>query len=377
MGTLLPSTIPTPLFLAVGFVIILLGLLAYSFFVTMFAMQIPDVKAQILAQMKRRALVLMHYSNRRAKFYCPKRDGKKQQENTLDLPDNLHTKFDPSGAGLEEVLGKTIMYNFYSKSTNSIPADAAKAVHDFKAFCGEKGILVNEELIDALVVENLDIQGVYTQPLLDRVLKNLPLPIRTEKEHWLDEDTLNTEYNRLVMRISELNELVKQTSDEEELKQIDSEILECNSSLELIGEKYKNLAKLKEIKQELSTTVSEIEYLESQKSNLIDEIDIMTGYLDPDTRKTIYTLTRLKEDLQKRVIREGLFIFPKVQDFVFAASSLNAAGMTEAISIAKSDAIMQNEKDQNGWTMENIAMLVILIIVLLVGSGLAYKMAFG
>lgn len=340
-------------------------------------MQIPDVKAQIRAQMKRSPLVLMHYSNRRAKFFCTKRGGKKQQQNTLNLPDDLGTKFDPSGAGLEEVVDKTIMYNYYSKATNSIPADAAKAVHDFKAFCGEKGIAVNEELIDALVVENLDIQGVYTQPLLDRVLKNLPLPIKTEKEHWLDEDTLNSEYNRLLMRISELGELKEQTTNEKELKQIDLEISDCNNAIALLDEKYQNLANLKELKQDLSSTIKEIEELQTRKAELVDEIDIMTGYLDPDTRKTIYTLTRLKEDLQNRVIREGLFIFPKVHDFVFAASSLNAAGMTEAISIAKADAIMQNQDDNAGWSIEKLGAIAMVFVIFFAGVALAYKIGWG
>lgn len=377
MSTLLPSTIPVPLLLAGAFVIIILGLTAYSFFVTLFAMQIPDVKAQIISQMKRRAFVLMHYSNRRAQGFCPKRKGKKQQENTLNLPDHLGTKFDPSGSGLEEIWGKSILYHFYSKSTNSMTPEQAKAVHDFSDFCAEKGIAVNEELIDVLVVENLDIQDVYTKTLLDRVLKNLPLPISTEKERWLNEDFLNSEYNRLKIKIAEFQEIRDETTDEKEIQKIEATITDYNANLTMLDEKYQDLAYFNELKKELAATTSEIDTLADRKHELIDEIDIVTGYLDQDTRKTIYTLKRLQEDLKKRVIREGQFVFPKVHDFVFAASSLNGAGMTEAISISKADAIMQNADDKKGFTLEVLFGGVIIIVILFFGLGLAYKTMFG
>jgi hypothetical protein len=51
--------------------------------------------------------------------------------------------------------------------------------------------------------------------------------------------------------------------------------------------------------------------------------------------------------------------------------------MTEAISIAKADAIMQNQQDNGGWNMAQLGTLVVIIIFALAGIGIAYKIAFG
>ena len=86
----------------------------------------------------------------------------------------------------------------------------------------------------------------------------------------------------------------------------------------------------------------------------------------------------MKEDLQKRVIRDGSFVFPKVHELIFAASALNSAGMSEAISIAEADAHQQNiDREDGGFTLEKLAAIGMIFVVLLVGGGIAVKVAFG
>jgi hypothetical protein len=376
MVSFLPDSIPVPLWLSaiivVGFILetCVLGFLA------LFAFQIPDVMAQLTSQIKKRGLVMMHYTNNRAKFFCPKRNGKKGQENTLDLPGEVGVKFDPSGSGASEVLDKSTLYHYYTKANTAITAKYAKAIHDFYTFCGEKGITVNKELIDVLVVENLDIQGVYTQPLLEKVMKNLPLPIRTEEEQWLNDDVLLAKRNRLLLYLEELENKNTSEMNELELSELEDEIKSTNDGLEFIKVKYADLDKLQKMKHELQAIENNIEDYQKKKAELIDGIDIITGYLDPETRERMYTLKSLQDDLKKLVITDDQFVFSTVHDFVFAASSLNSAGMTESINIARSDALEQNRNDDRGFTMQAIFAGVIIVVILFFGLALAYKVGF-
>lgn len=372
----LPSSLPVPLWAIAIALIVFLILSAFSFFVTMFALQIPFVFAQIKSQMKRTSLVMMHYSNNRAKMFCPKRNGKDEQENTLSLPAAVGTKFDPSGTGLSESFDKTSMYHYYTKATTALPTQHVKGINDFVTFCNKKGISVNRELIDVLVVEDCDIQDVYTAPMLERVMKNLPLPIQTDKEQWLDEDVLSTKFHELEAHMDELNSEDVTAFTEEELDIHKNEIAETSSAIEFIEAKHGDLDRLHQVKQDLHATENDIVDLKVEKSKLIDEIDIITGYLDPDTRKTMYTIKRLQEDLKELVISEGLFVYSAVHDLAFSVSALNSAGMTESINIAKSDALEQNREDSKGLTIMTLAGLAMLGIFVLAGIGIAYKIGF-
>jgi len=373
----LPASLPVPLWVIAVALVIFLIVCAISFFILLFASQIPFVTQQIRAQMRRTALVLMHYSNNRAKMFCPKRTGKHEQENTLSLPASMGAKFDPSGSGISESFDKTSMYHYYTKATTPILTKSAKGIKDFIKFCNDKGISINKELIDVLVVENCDIQDVYTQPMLDRVMKNLPLPIRTDKEQWLDEDLLDSKYHQLQAHMEELDKINVDEFTKDDLDAYNKEVAETEEGLLFIKSKHDDLDRLHELKQEIKVTVNDIESMKSEKSKLIDEIDIITGYLDPDTRETMYTIKRLQDDLKQLIITEGLFVYSTVHDFAFAVSALNSSGVTESINIARSDALEQNRNDQQGLTIMTLAGLAMLGIFVIAGIGLAYKIGFG
>ncbi|MDF1533680.1 MAG: hypothetical protein P1P69_04155 [Methanosarcinaceae archaeon] len=377
MSTLFPASINIPLWLIVVDIIAIIIIGAFAFLVTMFAMQIPFVTAQIKAQMKRSALVMMHYSDNRSKIFSPKRNGKKQQENTLALPASVGTKFDPSGSGIAEGYDKTSMYHYYSKATIAILTKHAKGVSDFVNFCNSKGVSITRELIDVLVVENCNIQDVYTKPMLERIMKNLPLQIRTEKEQWLDEDVLDSKYHQLEKHLDDLIDTNTTDFDNRDLERFKKEIEDTKEGMLFIKSKHDDLIKLHKLKKELVETENEIKRLKTIRSHTIDGIDIITGYLDENTRETVYTITRLQEDLKNLVITEGLFVYPTVHDFVFAVSALNSAGMTESINIARSDALEQNRDDQQGLTVMTLAGLAMLGIFVIAGIGLAYKIGFG
>lgn len=373
----LPSSLLVPLWAIAIALVIFLIVCTISFFILMFASQIPFVTQQIKSQMKRTAIVMMHYSNNRAKMFCPKRTGKHEQENTLSLPPSMGAKFDPSGSGLSESFDKTSMYHYYTKATTPILTKSAKGIKDFVRFCNDKGIGINKELIDVLVVENCDIQDVYTQPMLDRIMKNLPLPIRTDDEQWLDEDILDSKFHQLQAHMKELTDTNTTDFTEDVLTEYTNEVHETEEALLFIQTKHDELKRLHELKQEVKVTEDDIESMKVEKSKLIDEIDIITGYLDPDTRETIYTIKRLQDDLKQLVITEGMFVYSTVHDFAFAVSALNSSGVTESINIARSDALEQNRNDQQGLTIMTLAGLAMLGIFVIAGIGLAYKIGFG
>jgi hypothetical protein len=320
---------------------------------------------------------MTHHSNNRAKLFCPKRTGKDEHENTLSLPPSMAAKFDPSGHGVAEGFDKSTLYHYYTKASSVILPKYAKAIDSFVKFCNEKGIGVNKALIDVLVVENCDVQGVYTQPMLDRVLKDLPLPIRTDKEQWLDEDLLDSKYHQLKAHMEELQSTNKDGFTKDKLKEYEDEVKSTEESLLFIEGKHEELENLKRIKHELVATENDITLLKKARAKHIDEIDIITGYLDPDTRETMYSIKRLQNDLKHLVITDGLLVFSAVHDFVFAASSMDSEGVTVAMNIAKSDSLEQNRNDQQGLTIMTLAGLAMLGIFVIAGIGLAYKIGFG
>lgn len=371
MATILPETMSMSLiFILIGVgIILVLG--AYSFLLTMFALQIPNVKAQIVSQMKRRPAVLMHFINRKAEMFAPKRDGKDGNKNTLDLPDSLGAKFDASNQGIEEIWGKSILYNYFSKTSFPIKPEHAKAVNDFHDFLGSKGITPNSALIDFLLVEDMDSLDIYTKPLQDWVLKNLPLPIQTDKEYLLDPRIIEEDTIKLKTGLSKLKNIDELTDEDNEY------LLKLKKFEDGINERINELNELNSLKEELAETNAQKKDLEEKRLSLIERIDTITGYLDPKTKETVYTLRKLKEELKTTIVKEGMFVFPKVQELVFAASSLNSSGMNEAVSIANADAYMQSTQDPGGWSMANVGALAVVLIVVLVGAGIAIKVAFG
>ena len=232
-------------------------------------------------------------------------------------------------------------------------------------------------MIDALVVQNLDIDDAYEQPLHDHIVNNLPLPIRTPKEEWLDESLLEAKEKEYNTRLQLLENVDTTTLSPPDKKKHNEELLDVEASLYFIHEKFAELDHLHELKQDITSTDLDIQTLTDHKHDVMEEIDIITGYLDPDTRETKNTLKKLQTELKELVISDGLFVFQAVHDFIFAASSLNSAGMMESINIARSDALEQNRNDQNGWTMQNIGMLVIVLVVLFAGIGITYRIMFG
>ena len=377
MATLLPGSIPVPFLILIFGVLLFFIVAAYGVFSTFIFMQIPNSFAQLKAQITKRGLVMIHYVNNRAKFYCPKRNGKKGQENTLTLPEELGAKFDPSGSGLSEVIDKVTLYHYYSKLSNALKPVYAKAVQDFYTFCNNKGININEELIDVLVVRDLDIKDVYTEPLLDMVMKNLPLPIRTEKEVWLDENLLSVEHDKFKNLLTQLERLDTTELDKNDIADLKEEIARCESNVDFLNGKKEELKELEKFKTELQAVEIDIIDLKKEKSKLIDEIDIITGYLDPETREIIYTLKRLQDDLKKTVITDGLFVFSKVQELAYSVSSLTSSGVTESINIAQSDALEQNRDDNRGMTLVTLAGIIFLGVFLIAGIGIGIKIGFG
>ena len=373
----LPASLPVPLWAIAVAVVVFLLVSAIAFFVALFASQIPFVFQQLKGQMKRTAVVMMHYSNNRAKMFCPNRTGKKEQENTLSLPASMGAKFDPSGSGVSESFDKSILYHYYTKATSVLLAKHAKAIEDFVKFCNEKGIGVNKALIDVLVVENCDVQDVYTQPMLDRVMNELPLPIRTEKEQWMDEDVLESKHQQLEAHMAELNETDITDFTPDELKEYNKEIEDTEDAFIFIDLKKIDFDRLRHLKKEVKSNATDIELMKTENSKFIDEIDILTGYLDPDTRETIYSIKRLQDDLKRLVITEGSFVFSTVHDFIFSACALTSSGVTESINIARSDALEQNRQDNQGLTIMTLAGLAMLGIFVMAGIGIAYKIGFG
>lgn len=375
MAVSLPGSIPVPIIvLGIGILImILMGL--YSVFITMFGLQIPHFFAQLMTQIKRRPLVMMHYVNRRAEFFAPKRHGDKQQKNTLTLPESVGAKFDASGVGLEELFGKSTIYNYFTKASFPVAATDVKAVNDYYNYMGKLGISTNEELIDVLFVEECDITDVYTKPLEDAILKSLPVPLNTDKEYLLNESRLKQEISYLDNRIKEFDDIIAQTH--ELTYEQNDEYEDFKAKREVCESHWNELLGLKEAKERLKNLSDEIEEKKEEKERLLFEIDETLGYFDPDTKEQIYSLKRIKSELEEKIITDGLFVYPKIHDMIFAASCLNSSGMNEAVNIANADAYAQNLSDKSGMNLQTIFMFSIILIVVLIGGGIAVKVAFG
>lgn len=381
MAMSLPGSIPIPiLFLGIGIlIIILLGM--YSVFITMFGLQIPHFFAQLMTQIKRRPLVMMHYVNRRAEFFAPKRHGEKQQKNTLTLPESVGAKFDASGVGLEELFGKSTIYNYFTKASFPVAATDVKAVNDYYNYMGKLGITSNEELIDVLFVEGCDITGVYTKPLEDAILKSLPIPIETNKEYLLNESRLKQERTYLDTRIKEIEDNFQSQQENNPDYELTYEEMEeykdFKAKRDVCESHWKELLRLKEAKERLKNLSDEIEEKKNEKYDLLFEIDETLGYFDPDTKEQIYSLKRIKSELDEKIITEGLFVYPKIHDMIFSASYLNSSGMNEAVNIANADAYAQNINQNSGMNLQTMFMFAIILIVVLIGGGIAVKVAFG
>ena len=354
------------LFVAVG---------VYAFGITFLTVSIPNGLTQLKAGLFNRAIVIMHYSTSHMKMYAPRRNGKNGIDNTLQLPPSVGVKFDPSGNGLSEKFGKGNAFHFFSKAPNAFTSTQVKAIKDFTDFCNEKGIPISEDLIDVLVIRNLDIRDVYEKPLYDNIVRRLPLPIRTAQEEWLDEDKLNANGEMLKDRHAELIEIKEEGGlNKKQEKKLDEEIDVCVEDIEFIATKKDELDELSKLKTNVLRLDAEITQLTEEKHADMEDIEIITGYLDPDTKKTIYTLQRLQDDLKKTVIKEGLYIYNQVADFIFAASSNTSAGVAEGINIAKAEALESNRTNDNGFNMMTIGGLVMMGIMLMVGAGITYIM---
>ncbi|MCK5432681.1 MAG: hypothetical protein KAJ03_08045 [Gammaproteobacteria bacterium] len=354
------------LFVAVG---------VYAFGITFLTVSIPNGLTQLKAGLFNRAIVIMHYSTSHMKMYAPRRNGKNGIDNTLQLPPSVGVKFDPSGNGLSEKFGKGNAFHFFSKAPNAFTSTQVKAIKDFTDFCNEKGIPISEDLIDVLVIRNLDIRDVYEKPLYDNIVRRLPLPIRTAQEEWLDEDKLNANGEMLKDRHAELIEIKEEGGlNKKQEKKLDEEIDVCVEDIEFIATKKDELDELSKLKTNVLRLDAEITQLTEEKHADMEDIEIITGYLDPDTKKTIYTLQRLQDDLKKTVIKEGLYVYNQVADFIFAASSNTSAGVAEGINIAKAEALESNRTNDNGFNMMTIGGLVMMGIMLMVGAGITYIM---
>ena len=354
------------LFVAVG---------VYAFGITFLTVSIPNGLTQLKAGLFNRAIVIMHYSTSHMKMYAPRRNGKNGIDNTLQLPPSVGVKFDPSGNGLSEKFGKGNAFHFFSKAPNAFTSTQVKAIKDFTDFCNEKGIPISEDLIDVLVVRNLDIRDVYEKPLYDNIVRRLPLPIRTAQEEWLDEDKLNANAAMLEERHAELIEMKDEGGlNNKQEKKLEEEIDACVEDIEFIATKKEELDELSKLKTNVLRLDAEITQLTEEKHADMEDIEIITGYLDPDTKKTIYTLQRLQDDLKKTVIKEGLYVYNQVADFIFAASSNTSAGVAEGINIAKAEALESNRTNDNGFNMMTIGGLVMMGIMLMVGAGITYIM---
>ena len=369
----LPAALPVPLWLIAVAVALFLLVSGIAFIILLFTAQVPFAWQQIKGQMKRTATVMTHHSNNRAKLFCPKREGKHEQENTLTLPPSMAAKFDPSGHGITEGFDKSILYHYYTKASSVILPKFAAACTAFIDYCNERGIGVNKSLIDMLVIENCDVQNVYTEPMLERVMKDLPIPIRTYKEQWMDDDVLQSKYEELKVHLAELESIDVEEFTDDELNEHKQELKDTNKAFTFIESKQIDFKRLQQLKQDIKANKNDIELMESENHKMIDEMDILVGYLDPDTREVMYSVKRLQDELKKEIVRDGTFIFPVVHDFVFAASAMDSEGVTVAMNIAKSDALEQNRQDDRGFTMQALFAGVIIIVILFFGLGLAYR----
>jgi len=195
-----------------------------------------------------------------------------------------------------------------------------KALHDFREYMGKLGYTITPEIIDVLFVEGLDVPDVYEKELEDLVLQKLPAPISIQK-----------------------------TLSEEEQHS------------------------LRELQEVLEKTNETIERAQKAKAEILYSADSIYGLLDANGNK-IKTLQNIREELETKVIKDGLFVWDQVEDLVFANSDMNSNNMSEAISIANAEALSNADK---GKGQMDYAYAVIVGVTALIGIVIVMKFAFG
>lgn len=302
-----------------GGVIALLGMFFVLVLVMAFVTRIPFFKNQLMAQVQKRPGLFVHSVNNALSFFPAKRAGKKKEKNNLALPEYLATKFEPQ-SGYSELYDRMPTYNYFTKGSNALKPVQVKALHDFREYMGQLGYTVTPELLDVLFVEGLDVSDVYESELEQLVLQKLPAPISIKK-------TLSPEEQHAVNDIAF------------ELDGINNELAE----------------------------------LEATKAELLHDADSIYGLMDTNGNK-IKTLQDIREELETKVIKDGLFVWDQVEDLVFANSDMNSNNMSEAISIANAEALSNADK---GKGQMDYAYAVIVGVTALIGIVIVMKFAFG
>jgi len=311
----LPNTLALP---TVGIVIavIIFVILLFSVVVFIaFAAKIPYVKDQFVAQIRKRPGIFMHSVNKQIHFYAPKRAGKHEERNTLDLPHAIGSLFTPEPKHIEH-FDRLPIANYFTKCSISLPSEQVAAINRFYDFMGKRGVPVNEELIDVLIVRGNDVQDVYEEELWKEVQDHLPLPI--------DIPTLS----------------------EPEQEVIDT------------------------INRELADIDIQISELQAMRTDRIHEWHMVTGLIDEETGKHIQTLQQIKNELENEIVRDGLFVFQQVQDFAVAVADRNSSNISEAISIANAEALSNAEKPSRSG---DLVTLMAALVFGLAGLGIVYK----
>lgn len=317
----LPESIALHTTFVIGAAIVGFILLLVLIFVIGIGLKIPYIKEQFVAQVKKRPGILLHSITKQLHFYAPKRAGEKEERNHLDIAHSIGALFCPDHEHIEH-FGRLPVSNYFTKCPISLPPEKVKAINDFYDFMGEHGIPVNEELIDVLFVHNCDIRDVYEDALLQEVAAHLPIP-------------LDVNYNNLSQ--NEIEEVNKLQADVEEFDE-------------------------------------QIEDLQEQKRNAKHRISELLGLIDAETGETIRTLQDIKDELKKRVVKDGLFVFQQVQDFAVSVADKNSSNISEAISIANAEALANAEKNKGA---DDMLKYVITLVFGLAGLAIVYKIVTG
>ncbi|HKL12722.1 MAG TPA: hypothetical protein VJ907_03875 [Halanaerobiales bacterium] len=289
LGGFLPESIAIPtivlLVAALLFVILLFGVVIFA----AFASKIPYVKEQFIAQLKKRPGMWLHTVTKQMQFYSPKRGGKREERNYLDLAHAVGSYWIPESKTIEH-MDRLPVSNYFSKCSVSLTPDQTKAACDFYDFLGKKGIHANEELIDVMVVHGCDIEDVYLPALWSVVEPQLPLKL-----------------------------------DNGELTE---------------GE----AAQIEAIEKDIYKIDTEINQLKTKKANLYYKMDTIHGYIDTQTGERIETIKSLAAELKRTVVKDGLFVFQQVQDLAMSVAKVNSANTSETIAIANAEAMNNADK---------------------------------
>ena len=312
----LPESIavPTIILLIVGllFVVMLFGVVIFA----AFASKIPYVKEQFMAQLKKRPGMWLHTVTKQMQFYSPKRGGKREERNYLDLAHAVGSYWIPESKTIEH-MDRLPVSNYFSKCSVSLTPEQSKASCDFYDFMGSKGIHVNEELIDVMVVHGCDIEDVYLPALWEVVEPQLPLKL--DNGYITEEDMANIE------------------SIEKDIYNIDTEI---------------NNLKVK-------------------KASLYYQIDTIYGYIDKQTGERIETIKSIAEELKRTVVKDGLFVFQQVQDLAMSVAKVNSANTSETIAIANAEAMNNADKGKEPMDYMKLAIPFVFVAFIFV---VLYKM---